>query len=968
MKIDFSCPVELLNVEYKSGECRFQVNNLSENMLTGIDVEAATYDGDGFLLDIEKTTFNDLSVFQKEPKELELIIENHENVDFVELDLLSAHFEKGIAWHSGVLNEFNYTIDVLDGEALHVLKLLAGEDAITYPSEQGDLWVCTCGRANRIDDDFCIRCGRVKEEMFRNITKEKAKEAQSKLTQQKTEENRQVRMEAEIIKTKQKEKEERSKKRRRIQLRLIIAAAAVLVILALGLIFGRPYYLSLQANKLLEAGQYEAALQQLQSLPASYNIEARTKEVRYAMAVSYFEQNTIDSLKAAREIFAALGDYEQSAEYVRKCDYQTAELLLAQGSNEEAAVLYSSISDYADAALKVKQAKYNIAVEMLENSQYAEAKAAFEELGNYLDSADRIRVADYNLGLAALEAGEYQTAIDYFKEILGYQDSEERYYEASYGLANQYYAQKKFADAGALYLVVSQSKSAAAKYPDALTKARLTLYQEGKLALINRDYETAARLLESILDYLDSYTLYLDAQVALANQALQKGDTETALERLTEFEGQEKAAAVINKVKYQQAEALLKEGKKQEAAALFAEIVPYSDSQTRYQAVSYSIAEDHLEAGEYDAAIEGFAALGEYSDSVQRANESRYAKAQSLMEAGSFTEAAEIFLALGEYSDAQTKAQTAVISSAKELVANKQYEQAEKLIERIAGVQGADELLAEVRYLIATAYIEQSEYEKALNVLNQIENYKDVETLKQQTRFSAAEQLANEGATLRAAWLYADLGDYKDAALRADKLFNEAYESVAQSARRFNTAKDYQQVYETLKDYDLSRLPTKFEDLISLYQNAVYTLANQAYAEKNAFVAYRYYKLIPDYLDVSDRLEAWTYRVLGTWKTADGELAIFNEDGSASINGKDYKLYFVEGYTLQLGDSVAALETLYNMSNRGATRFTLRERSGARGSYIYNKESSAEQPAEEKADTPATTEGGSGKIVPIPLP
>ncbi len=961
MKIDFSCPVELLHVGYKDGKASFFVNNLSENMLISIEVEAATYDADGYLLDMQKNLFGEISVFYKEPKEFAFDIENPDEVDYVDIEILSLRFEKGIAWHSGVLNDFNYTVDVLEGEELHALKLIAGEDAIAYPSEQGDLWVCVCGRANRVDDAFCVRCDRERENLFQNITKERAKEARSALEHLKIEENRQAVMAGQKIKDKQQERAEHNKKRRQMQTRFAIVGLALAVLIVLGVLFGLPYYNSVQADKLIERGEYEAAIAQLEKLPANYNVENRIKAVRYRMATELFESNTAESLAQAKQMFVALGDYEQSADYAMRCDYQQAELLMVAEGYEAAINIYTSISGYADSALKIQEAKYRLAVKMLENENYEDAKTAFTELGNYLDSMDRIHVCDYQLGIAALEAENYESAVDYLDAAIGYLDAEEKYFEANYGLANQYYAEQRFAEAGKCYLVASQSKYAAEKYPDALTKARLTLYQQGKIALAGSDYTSAAEIFGSISGYLDADNLYMQAQVAIANRALNDGDIDTALSILSEFEGQESASAVSNRAKYAKAEAVLGEGNKEEAARLFSEIIPYSDSQTRYLAISYSIAEDQLEQGEYDAAIEGFLALGAYSDSVSRANESKYSKAQSLFEAGSFEEAAQIFLGLGSYSDAQAKAQEAVISAAKEHVEKKEYDKAEALVESIANLEGADDMLAEIRYIIASAYIEQNEYEKALQLLNRIENYKDVDTLKQQMAFLTAEELANKEQSLRAARLYASLGDYRDAALRAEQLYNTVYEAAAQAARTHQAAKEYDKVYETLKDLDLSDLPAKYEDLLNLYRSAVYTLANEAYDRQDAFVAYAYYQLIPDYQDVESRLTAWTYRIIGRWTTADGILAIFNEDGTATVNGTNYGAYFVDGYTLRLGASAAELETLYNMSNRGSTAFTLRERNGDRRSYVYSRVVQSTPEAQDNTDdTPGT-------LVPIPI-
>lgn len=978
MKIDFSCPVELINIRYHNGECRFHIRSFSEFVLQNMELEMAWLDAQGEVLVYQTKVLEGMSILYKEVAEEIVHVDDNllaefeiplEEVADVELEVLSLHFDGGATWRAGLLNGFDYELEPLEGEKLHALRLIAGEDAITYPNEQGEVWVCVCGRANRFDDQFCIRCDRVKDDIMQTITPENAKAALQEQEERKIEENKKVLLEGERLKERQKEREQFLNRRKIFRLRLMIAGALLLVLLILGYLFGFPYYNSLEVDKLIEAGSYNEALQALQKLPESYNVEARSLALRYAMAKAKCEEKTLTSLAEAREIFTALGNYQDSADYIIKIDYEMAELLFANGQYEQALELYTSITSYADSALKIKEVRYQLALAMLERKEFDEAKAAFTELGNFKDSAEKIIECDYNLGLDAQDSEEYERAKDYFDSTRAYEylDSETRYYEILNILASQSYAQRDFDTAGEYYLELSQSKNAATNYPDALSKARILLYQVGKIAMTQRDYDSAADIFGKIKDYLDAYTLYMDARLVLADRALTNGDNELALEILTEFEGQQAAAGAINRAKYQKAELLEQDGKLEEAAALYAEILKYSDAQTRYNSTQYKIAEAALASGDYDKAIEIFRLLGRYSDSAARVSESQYVKAQAALEEGNYAEAVELFVALGDYSDAESQLQTAVLARAKELIASSNYAEAETMLAGIANQSGIEDLLDETRYLIATAYIEQMEYQKALQLLELIGDYKDVATLRQQMRFSLAEQLENEGQTMQAAELYASLGDYKDAALRASRLFDEVYESIALLARASNSAGNLQEVFDALKDSNLSNLPGKYADLLPMFQNAAYRLGNEAYENKNAALAYSYYQKIREYLDVEKRLEAWSYRILGSWITSNGDKAVFREDGTANINGVEHAVFFVDGYQLHLGDTLESLKLAYYMNNRGNTAFTLRESSGQRRNFHYTRtietqDTGNTETGAEESPTPSNT------VVPIVIP
>lgn len=60
---------------------------------------------------------------------------------------------------------------------------------------------------------------------------------------------------------------------------------------------------------------------------------------------------------AARELYAKLGDYEDSAEKLTECDYQLALAIDADADPEAAAAAFAALGSYKDSAEKLQQAK-----------------------------------------------------------------------------------------------------------------------------------------------------------------------------------------------------------------------------------------------------------------------------------------------------------------------------------------------------------------------------------------------------------------------------------------------------------------------------------------------------------------------------------------------------------------------------------------------------------------------------------
>ena len=81
----------------------------------------------------------------------EMAVDAEEAVAAQDLEVLieKVWFEDGTVWRRGASETLDFRPSpLLQGMRLQVMQELAGRDAASYPSDQGKVWVCVCGRAN----------------------------------------------------------------------------------------------------------------------------------------------------------------------------------------------------------------------------------------------------------------------------------------------------------------------------------------------------------------------------------------------------------------------------------------------------------------------------------------------------------------------------------------------------------------------------------------------------------------------------------------------------------------------------------------------------------------------------------------------------------------------------------------------------------------------------------------------------
>lgn len=938
MRIDLTCPVELWHCKMPTPAepaLAMQVYNLSDKAVSSIQVCVLCFDAEGeqFARRVER-----IQGLQAPSRHVfEMAMEAEEGADAQDLEVVieKVWFDDGTVWRRGAAPMVDYTpAPLLEGERLRVMQELAGRDAASYPSDQGNVWLCVCGRPNGPKEEECRRCRRDKHEIFTKLNE--ASIEKIILARQSALEEAQRRQREEARRIAQ-EKEAQLKKRRRRRKICIVSVSAV--VLASALAYGTyfhaiPYYHYYLANRALEGGQYESAKEQFLALEAYKDSADMALECDYRAALSALNGGTFTSLRTAQAGFDALGDYKDSAEKAQEARYVTAEKLLAAGSYAEAIGYYEQIPAYADARMKRKQAEYEWANELMEvDEDYAAAREKYLELGDYQSAQTLAQECLYQPAAQALSDGDPLTAIDLYRQLGAYRDSETQLKAAYYAAAEQYFAQGDY-DTAASYFLLAED------YADAYRRATGCLYTPAVEAMGEGDYARAAEMLEKIQGYLDSKALLAQCYYEQGKILMDSGDYEGAKEYFRQAPELQAAQDALKECAYLPAMDYLQNGEEAQALALLETIPDYKDSADYVNRLRYDQAISLLNDKQYDQAIPLLETLGDYRNSPEELQNARYYAAIALVDAGAYEDA---LLALGQlegYKDSEDYMNKARYLMAVDMKEKGQYDAAKTLLEAIGDYADAPELVNECIYQQALEIASEGKLTQAAEMFQSISGYQDAAIRQQECAYQAAQNALAENDLAAAAQYFAMAGAYKDAAAQAEACSESYYASAYAAAKRAQQTQDYQGVVDALADLaGADYLPAKYADIPDMYKEACYQYANALYADRRAFDALVYYKQIPGYKDVdSKRLSKTVYQIMGKWESNKGVEMEFREDGTCTIDGRT-ACYYATTYALETGETQDDLAYTYNIVSNSKNSLTLRHE---KTNVLYRMQRTAE--------------------------
>jgi len=967
LKIDLTCPVELWQYAMPAqgeGECTFTMNNLSDKVVTSVQVTLHCFDANDDLLFRQTERVQGLKAGVGERFSLVILPSEWNGVEGVDLVIEKVWFDDATVWRKGNAPLAHYDSNALPvGRALDELRFVAGPDAVGYPQVQEQVWLCVCGRANAPENQRCCRCERRRDAVFASFSQENVKHVIASHEEKLNETARKAREENNLLQENREKQRAAKRRRRKKAVRLavsgVVLAAAVVAVTQWGI----PTLKYHTAAQLLQAGEYDQAIAAFSDMGSYRDAETQVLECEYQKAQALLAKGDEASLTEAEALFLSLGEYSQSAQNAQEAAYGLAGLYLEAGRYEEAAERYQALGAYRESEQKLQETAYRQASAMYDAQGYEAARALFLGLGAYEDAADKARACTYELARGKLEAGAYQQALD---ELAGlepsYQDVELLTKQAYYALAEADVQAGAYESAGERYLLAGNYSDAEAKandclyrlavqtkatgdyakarelflriptYLDSEGQAQSCVYEQAAALIDQKDYAGGAALLETIVGYSDAQARLDECRFLQAQAALDAGDAagaESLLESIVEYRG---SATQLKKVRYQLAQADFEAGNYADALSRFEWLQSYRDSATKAKQCRYAIANAALEAAQYDAAIEALEALGGYKDSKELLEEARYQRAMAL---------------LGQGDEAGGKAALAEMTGSR---------RAAQALEEM-DLKEADRLYEAGDYAAAAQLYEQGSSDTAQERLNAC-------------RYQLALALRESGDLPGAGAAFHELGKYQDAAQQSEACYAAYYGQVAQQARDAMDKQDYEGVVRALQGFEMSALSGSYQDLPELYNEACYQMAEQLYRDGKPYEAIPYYQQVGDYRDArKEKLGRGVYLILGQWESATGKTAVFRMDGTCDLMGETL-YYQVSNVRLLTGPDPQHLTLTHKLSRIDENSMSLRDiRDGADDVYKFTRvgeytlpdmdipfpeaEAPAAEPTQGPAETPA---------------
>ena len=457
-----------------------------------------------------------------------------------------------------------------------------------------------------------------------------------------------------------------------------------------------------QANKAFAAGQYDTVGNYYATLPAAYQDHANDFVTMYNDAVALMDGGSYDEAIAA---FTKLGNYSDSKTQINEATYRKACTLMAAGNRNDAATLFIGLKDYKDSKNLFAQMAADV---QYENGSYADAWAAYSALPEAYQTHNADYAEMYTAAETLLTNGSYDDAAAAFALLGKYNEADDMVNECSYRKAQSLAASGSYDAAIALFDELDG-------YSDSRNLATQALadkfYDAGSYA---KAYAVYATLGDAYQTNADGFAaMYADA---LALQTA--GQYDDAVAAFTALGGYSDAAEQIKQSKYLKAASLSAEGKYDEAITIYNALGDYSDSKSL---ASKAKADKLYDADSYADAYAVYATLGDAYQTHAADYTAMYTAAETARTSGDYDTAYDQFIALGSYSDAKDKAVQCGTDNANALYAAEKYGEAAEVYTFIGDADKA----TESTYKYAGQLAEQGEYLLAAQQYESIMAYQD---------------------------------------------------------------------------------------------------------------------------------------------------------------------------------------------------------------------------------------------------
>ncbi len=923
MRIDLTCPVELWQYAMpteSAAECTFVMNNLSSKVVASIMVTLNCYGKQDQLLFRQSERVQGLKAGVGERFSIVILPTQWEGVEGMDLVVEKVWFDGATIWRRGNAPLTQYTPNTLNnGRALDHLRFVAGRDAVGYPQVQEEAWLCVCGRANALESARCCRCERGRETVFASYHKENVEAVIAVRERKLDDEGRKAREDNSRLNEEENKRRSAVKRKRRTRWRLVGGIAAALAVIGAGVFWGLPTMQYQNAKQLMESGQYEKASEAFAAMGTFRGADQQSLQCRYQQAAALQEAGDLESLQKAQEIFASLGDYEDSQARSQETLYAIGEGYYAQGQYDQAADRFQSLGDYEDSAAKLDQCMYAQADALYQNGQYSLAQSLFATIADYSDAADRVRGCQYAMAQESEMNGDYAQAAQLYLQAGEYEDAAQRYLQCQYQTAAAEAEAGNMERAGSLFL-------ACGDYEDAAQRGKECIYQYACQQRDDGAYELAASAFRRIPDYQDAQEQITYCVYHQADSAQTQGDYASAVMLFTTVGDYEDAPQRIQECSYLLALDFIAKGDYHAAEELLLPMEGNEEYSAQLTNVRFKLAEKAFELGDYETALKYYTLLDDELY-AERMKECAYMQGQQQMEAALYENAIVSFTAAGDFQGAAEALEDAAIKLAELCETTRDFDAARVLVARDDLPQAARDKALQVLMAEGKRLEDAGLYEEAASWYKSLEGMGDTSERYQSCSYRAALSLMQNGEYLKAAQGFEALGEYEDAALQAQTCYDSLYSGILAQAKTLWENKDYIGVIALLQPVVAAPLPESYQEMQDMYLKACLEQADALYAADDRYGALPFYMEAAQLPAAEKKLGYRSYLILGLWESNTGKQAEFRPDGTCNLMGKE--LYFkVDNFSLLTGESPDALTRTHRINSMTAKGMSIEDLTG----------------------------------------
>lgn len=354
-------------------------------------------------------------------------------------------------------------------------------------------------------------------------------------------------------------------------------------------------------------------------------------------------------------------------------------------------------------------------------------------------------------------------------------------------------------------------------------------------------------------------------------------------------------------LRYEQAEEMAAMGQWQEAASALTPAATDAPVNDDAAALRYEAAEKLLQEGKWEEAADIMESLGNYADSAERASLIRYQAAEQIFASGDWQRAVGIMESLGDYGNSAARALSMKYQTAMSLALKGEHLAAAEIYDGLGNYADSVSLARQARYDGACALRAAADFDGAIALFTLLGDYQDSAAQIPATEYARAQHAADQGDYLSAAQLFGALGAYSDASRQVEAMYDKYYGPLLNPVNQAYNEGRYTDAIAMLETLDLTRVPERYRDMVNVYRESCWREAEALLAAGKPYEALVYYQRIPGYKSVDSRLSRSWYLILGEWTDLQGNLYVFREDGTCSLNGEELS-FTVDGDAMYTGD------------------------------------------------------------------